>query len=58
MLYNIEKKKVMRPTDCILCSHYDKKQKKCNGIGKACFEYDELTKTVIDGVTKLPLRSE
>ena len=27
MLYNIEKKKVMRPTDCILCAHYDKKQK-------------------------------
>lgn len=58
MLYNIERKKTMSPKDCLTCPHYDKGKKKCEGIGKACFEYDELTKTVIDGVTKLPLRSE
>jgi hypothetical protein len=56
MLYNIEQKKIKTALDCCSCSHFDKKTKKCNGINKVCFEYDEKTKTVIDGITKLPIK--
>ena len=38
--------------------YYDSKKNRCNGIGKACFEYDEKTQTIIDPVTKLPLKFE
>jgi hypothetical protein len=30
--------------------------KKCEGLNKNCFLYDEKTKTAIDGVTKLPIK--
>lgn len=56
MLYDIEKKKVHSPIDCFTCPHYDSRLLKCHGANKCCFEYDEKTKTVIDGVTKLPLK--
>jgi hypothetical protein len=35
---------------------FDRKKKKCNGIGKVCFEFDEKAKIVIDPVTKLPIK--
>lgn len=56
MLYNIEQKKIKTALDCCSCTHFDKETKKCNGINKVCFEYDEKTKTVIDGITKLPIK--
>lgn len=56
MLYNVELKKVKTSSDCITCLYFDKKLKKCNGLGKCCFEYDEKTKTVFDSVTKLPIK--
>lgn len=56
MLYNVELKKVKTSSDCITCLYFDKKLKKCKGIGKACFEYDDKTKTVFDPVTKLPIK--
>lgn len=57
MLYNKGKKKVQQAIDCLSCQHFDKRKKKCvDGIGKNCFEYDEKTRTVIDTVTKLPIR--
>ena len=56
MLYNKELKKVQTNADCITCTYFDKKKKKCNGIGKNCFEYDEKTKTAIDTITKLPIK--
>lgn len=56
MLYDIEKKKVHTDTDCLTCPHYDSNLLICNGLNKCCFEYDKATKTVIDGVTKLPLK--
>lgn len=56
MLYNYKLKKVHTNIDCLTCECFDKKKKKCNGIGKICFEYDEKTKTAIDPVTKLPIR--
>lgn len=54
MLYNTELKKVQTNADCLRCPLFDKKKKKCNGIGKYCFEYDEKTKTIFDPLTKLP----
>lgn len=56
MLYNLEKKKVQSPIDCTKCPYKDKKTKLCTGINKCCFEYDSATKTIIDGVTKMPMK--
>jgi hypothetical protein len=56
MLYNKELKKVQSNSDCITCKYFDKNKKKCNGIGKNCFEYDLKTKTAIDPITKLPIK--
>jgi hypothetical protein len=58
MLYNIKLKKVKKSSDCITCLYFDKKKKKCNGIGKNCFEYDPKTRTAIDPITKLPIKFE
>ena len=55
MLYNIKKKKTQSINDCLTCEKFDKKLCKCNGIGEICYEYDPLTETVIDGITKLPI---
>ena len=43
MLFNKNSHKVQASSDCITCPHFDKKNKKCNGIGKNCFEYDPKT---------------
>lgn len=56
MLYNKEKKRVMHSADCITCPHFDNYEKKCNGIGVCCFEYDPMTKTAVDPVTKLVIK--
>ena len=55
MLYNIEKKQKQTMLTCATCPYMDKKTLLCSGINKACFEYDEKTDTIIDGITKLPL---
>ena len=54
MLYNIELNKVKTDVDCLDCQHYDKEQKRCKGIGVACFEYDRITQTCIDPITNMP----
>lgn len=54
MLYNIEKKKIKDITDCTKCPYFCKG--KCNGIGKVCFEYDKKTHTIIDTITKMPIK--
>ena len=56
MLYNIETKEPRKSIDCFECPYFDKELKKCKGIGKRCFEYDPKTMTIIDPVTKLPLK--
>ena len=58
MLYNLEQKRVKKKsvTDCINCPYFNVKLKKCEGLNKNCFLYDEKTKTIVDGVTKLPLK--
>lgn len=56
MLYNIEKRNTRNVLDCLTCRFFDKKYKRCQGIGKVCFEYDAKTMTIIDPVTHLPLK--
>lgn len=56
MLYNVKKKKVQSIVDCHDCEMFDKRLKKCRGLNKICFVYDETTKTCFDGVTKLPIK--
>ena len=56
MLYNKELNKVKASSDCITCFYFDKKTKKCNGIGKNCFEFDAKTQTIFDPITKLPIK--
>lgn len=56
MLFNIEKDAVRTMVDCLECRFFDKNLKKCNGIGKICFEYDEKTKTLYDNITRLPMK--
>ena len=56
MLYNKDLKKIQATKQCMSCELFDKKRKKCNGIGKICFEYDEKTQTVIDPITRLPIK--
>lgn len=55
MLYNIDKQHIQTDDDCFTCQHFDLLRLKCDGYNKTCFEYDEATKTVIDGITHLPL---
>ena len=54
MLYNINKQRVKKDSDCNWCENFDKTTKTCNGLGVCCFEYDQITSTCIDPVTKLP----
>ena len=56
MYYNKDKRKVQTNIDCITCPHFNRKSKKCNGIGKTCFEYDIKTKTAIDPISRLPIK--
>ena len=56
MLYNIELNKVQKTKHCLTCKHFDRKYKKCNGLGKNCFPYDPKTRVVVDPITKLPIK--
>lgn len=56
MLYNRETKKIKTNKDCLSCKYFDLKKKKCLGLNKKCFEYDAVTGTAIDGITKLPVK--
>lgn len=54
MIYNIKLNRVVSLIDCAECKEKNEKRL-CNGFNKCCFEYDEKTKTIVDGVTKMPL---
>ena len=56
MLYNIKDKELKTMNNCVKCAYFDNKTKICNGIGKVCFEYDKKTQTIIDTITKLPIK--
>ena len=56
MLLNIETNKIHVNSDCLTCPYFDKKEKRCKGIGKRCFEYDPLTKRIFDPITHLPIK--
>ena len=55
MLYNNDLKKINKPTNCMTCQWFDKENKRCKGLGKTCFEFDEKTQTCIDPITKMPI---
>jgi hypothetical protein len=54
MLYNIEKRKIKDFMDCMSCPCFEKGR--CKGIGKVCFEYDKKTQTIVDPITKMPIK--
>ena len=54
MIYNTKLKRVRTMLDCAKCAHFDQITKTCKGLNKICFEYDEKTQTIIDGITKMP----
>ena len=56
MLYNKDTKKTLNVVDCPKCPYFDKKKKRCNGLNIKCFEYDHKTMTIIDPITKLPIK--
>ena len=56
MLYKRTDRRVRTSKDCITCPCFNVRLKKCNGIGKECFEYDEKTQTVIDPITNLAIK--
>jgi len=55
MLFNTKLNKVHCFTDCLKCEKFDEQTLKCRGLGQICYEYDPLTQTVFDGVTRLPI---
>ena len=55
MIYNLKEDKIQAKAQCLNCKYFDKKKGTCSGIGKCCFEYNPITKTLIDQTTKLPL---
>lgn len=54
MLYNINKDRIKRDSDCGDCEYFDTDTKTCNGFGVKCFEFDPITQTCLDPITKLP----
>ena len=56
MLYNKFTKRPQVMVDCQTCEFFDKKKKRCNGIGKNCFEFDPKTRTAFDPITHLPIK--
>ena len=54
MLYNLEKDKIQKPSQCLGCRFFSETGK-CCGYGKKCFEYNPTTKTILDPNTKMPL---
>lgn len=56
MLYNMEKHRLKKDSDCLTCPHYDKKNNLCIGMNKCCFACDPKTGIIVDGITKLPIK--
>ena len=55
MIYNKELDRVIKLQDCLSCEHFSRREKQCKGFGTCCFEMDELTNTILDPVTGLPI---
>lgn len=55
MLYNVKEKKLINSVMCEKCEY--KEGIKCKGIGKCCFLYDEKTGTLVDPLTRKPIKS-
>ena len=57
MIYNRELEKEKKSTDCITCRYFNKKTKKCEGLGSICFETDSVG-NLIDPRTGLKIKKE
>ena len=55
MLINKETKKIKKDVDCVKCPYFVKAAKKCTGLNVKCFEYNDVLKVAIDGVTGLQI---
>ena len=57
MLYNIKEGRPQSMVMCLKCEKWNKQQMRCvGGMNKICFAYDHITGTIIDGITKLPIK--
>lgn len=56
MLYNKKRQKPNKTSYCMNCVYFNKRMKQCEGIGINCFIYDPKSRTVIDPITKLPIK--
>lgn len=54
-MYNLKEDKIHTKSQCLKCKYFNKQNGKCSGIGKHCFGYSTLAKTIIDPTTKLAL---
>lgn len=57
MLYNLELKRTKTSVDCMVCPHFDKRHKVCNGLGVVCFEQDRMG-NLKDPKTGLPIKKK
>ena len=56
MLFNVEKNRLKKDSDCLTCLHFNKETRSCDGMNKCCFACDAKTGMIIDGKTKLPIK--
>lgn len=56
MLFNVEKNRLKKDSDCLTCPYFDKKSNCCGGMNKCCFHCDKKTGIIIDGKTRLPIK--
>lgn len=56
MFFNTKKNRPNGTADCIECEYF--KNKKCEGFGKICYEYDPITMKVLDPITHLPKKDK
>ena len=56
MLFNVEKNRLKKDSDCLTCPHFNKESNSCGGMNKCCFACDKKTGIIIDGITRLPIK--
>lgn len=56
MLFNTKKNQINGTAFCLECEYFI--NKKCEGLGKICYEYDPYTMKVLDPITHLPKKEK
>ena len=56
MLFNIEKNRIKKDSDCLTCPHFNKENNCCGGMNICCYVCDKKTGIIIDGKTRLPIK--